>query len=130
MNKTDLINKIKLYLDKNSIESSIGSQVYVSEFTDALLLFMTNISEEIFLKALRVLQYIFLDELSNTNYIVAENAIFGEFNDIRNTGLHIRYLHNISLTSTYIKAYQLTENDNIKIFGKKRHSSCDSFSII
>tara|TARA_B110000211_G_scaffold84399_1_gene98913 strand:- start:467 stop:754 length:288 start_codon:yes stop_codon:yes gene_type:complete len=94
MNKTDLINKIKLYLDKNSIESSIGSQVYVSEFTDALLLFMTNISEEIFLKALRVLQYIFLDELSNTNYIVAENAIFGEFNDIRNTGLHIRYFHN------------------------------------
>ena len=55
---------------------------------------MTNISEEIFLKALRVLQYIFLDELSNTNDIVAENAIFGEFNDIRNTGLHIRYFHN------------------------------------
>ena len=48
MNKTDLINKIKLYLDKNSIESSIGSQVYVSEFTDALLLFMSNISEEYF----------------------------------------------------------------------------------
>ena len=55
---------------------------------------MSNISKEIFLKTLRVLQYIFLDESSNTNYIVAENAIFGEFNDIRNTGLHIRCFHN------------------------------------
>ena len=90
MNKTDLINKIKLYLDKNSIESSIGSQVYVSEFTDALLLFMTNISEEIFLKVLRVLQYTFTEKSNNTDYITAKNAMFGEFNDIRNTDLFMR----------------------------------------
>ena len=130
MNKTDLINKSELYLDKNSIESSIGSEVYISKFIDELLLLKSNVSEEIFLKTFRILKYSILDESKNTDYIVAENAIFGEFKDIRNAGFYNRYLHNVKLTSTYLKAYQLTENEYIEIFGKKRYSSYDSFRII
>ena len=130
MNKIELINKIELYLDKNSIESSIDSEVYISEFIDALLLFKSHVSEEIFLKTFRILKYSILDESNSTDYIVAENAIFGEFKDIRNAGFYKRYLHNIKLTSTYIKAYQLTENEYVETFGKKRYSSYDSFRII
>ena len=130
MNKIELINKIELYLDKNSIESSIDSEVYISKFIDALLLFKSNVSEEIFLKTFRILKYSILDESNSTDYIVAENAIFGEFKDIRNAGFYKRYLHNIKLTSTYIKAYQLTENEYVETFGKKRYSSYDSFRII
>jgi hypothetical protein len=130
MNKTDLINKIELYLDKNSIESSIGSELYISKFIDELLLLKSNVSEEIFLKTFRILKYSILDESKNTDYIVAENAIFGEFKDIRNAGFYNRYLHNVKLTSTYLKAYQLTENEYTEIFGKKRYSSYDSFRII
>ena len=130
MNKTDLINKIELYLDKNSIESSIGSELYISKFIDELLLLKSNVSEEIFLKTFRILKYSILDESKNTDYIVAENAIFGEFKDIRNAGFYRRYLHNVKLTSTYLKAYQLTENEYTEIFGKKRYSSYDSFRII
>jgi hypothetical protein len=130
MNKTDLINKIELYLDKNSIESSIGSELYISKFIDELLLLKSNVSEEIFLRTFRILKYSILDESKNTDYIVAENAIFGEFKDIRNAGFYNRYLHNVKLTSTYLKAYQLTENEYTEIFGKKRYSSYDSFRII
>jgi len=130
MNKTDLINKIELYLDKNSIESSIGSELYISKFIDELLLLKSNVSEEIFLKTFRILKYSILDESKNTDYIVAENAIFGEFKDIRNAGFYNRYLHNVKLTPTYLKAYQLTENEYTEIFGKKRYSSYDSFRII
>jgi len=130
MNKIELINKIELYLDKNSIESSIDSEVYISKFIDALLLLKSNVSEEIFLKTFRILKYSILDESNGTDYIVAENAIFGEFKDIRNAGFYKRYLHNIKLTSTYIKAYQLTENEYVEAFGKKRYSSYDSFRII
>ena len=130
MNKIELINKIELYLDKNSIESSIDSEVYISKFIDALLLLKSNVSEEIFLKTFRILKYSILDESNSTDYIVAENAIFGEFKDIRNAGFYKRYLHNIKLTSTYIKAYQLTENEYVETFGKKRYSSYDSFRII
>ena len=130
MNKIELINKIELYLDKNSIESSIDSEVYISKFIDALLLLKSNVSEEIFLKTFRILKYSILDESNSTDYIVAENAIFGEFKDIRNAGFYKRYLHNIKLTSTYIQAYQLTENEYVETFGKKRYSSYDSFRII
>ena len=130
MNKTDLINKIELYLDKNSIESSNDSGVYISKFIDALLLLKSNVSEEIFLKTFRILKHSIIDESHNTDYTVSENAIFGEFKDIRNAGFYNRYLHNIKLTSTYIKAYQLTENEYVETFGKKRYSSYDSFRII
>ena len=130
MNKIELINKIELYLDKNSIESSIDSEVYISKFIDALLLLKSNVSEEIFLKTFRILKYSILDESNSTDYIVAENAIFGEFKEIRNAGFYRRYLHNIKLTSTYVKAYQLTENEYVETFGKKRYSSYDSFRII
>jgi len=130
MNKTDLINKIELYLDKNSIESSIGSELYISKFIDELLLLKSNVSEEIFLKTFRILKYSILDESKNTDYIVAENAKFGDFKDIRNAGFYRRYLHNVKLTSTYMKAYQLTENEYVETFGKKRYASYDSFRII
>ena len=130
MNKTDLINKIQLYLDKNSIESSIGSELYISKFIDELLLLKSNVSEEIFLKTFRILKYSILDESKNTDYIVAENAKFGDFKDIRNEGFYRRYLHNVKLTSTYMKAYQLTEDEYVETFGKKRYSSYDSFRII
>ena len=130
MNKTDLINKIELYLDKNSIESSIGSELYISKFIDELLLLKSNVSEEIFLKTFRILKYSILDESKNTDYIVAENAKFGDFKDIRNAGFYRRYLHNVKLTSTYMKAYQLTEDEYVETFGKKRYSSYDSFRII
>ena len=128
MNKVDLLKKIDLFLDENSIKSSANSENHISEFIDALVLFESNTSQEIFLKTFRILKNSILDE--DSDYIVSKNAKFGDFKEIRNAGFYRRYIHNVKLTSTYIKAYQLTEDEYVETFGKKRYSSYDSFRII
>ena len=128
MNKADLINKIDIFLDENSIKSSSNSESHISEFIDALVLFESNTSQEIFLKTFSILKNSILDE--DSDYIVSKNAKFGDFKEIRNAGFYRRYIHNVKLTSTYIKAYQLTEDEYVETFGKKRYSSYDSFRII
>jgi len=128
MNKVDLLKKIDLFLDENSIKSSANSENHISEFIDALVFFESNTSQEIFLKTFRILKNSILDE--DSDYIVSKNAKFGDFKEIRNAGFYRRYIHNVKLTSTYIKAYQLTEDEYVETFGKKRYSSYDSFRII
>ena len=130
MNKKDLIKKIELYLDENAIQTSLNSDLHISEFIDALVLFESNTSQEIFLKTFKILKNSVLEESNNGDYTAGKNAKFGDFKDIRNAGFYRRYLHNVKLTSTYIKAYQLTENEYVETFGKKRYSSYDSFRII
>ena len=129
MNKTDLIKKIQLTLDLNSTESKYSIDLNIEEFIDALVMFESNTSQEIFLKTFVVLRNSIFEE-SDSDYTVSQNAIFGDFKDIRNVGFYRRYLHNVKLTSTYIKAYQLTENEYVELFGKKRYSSYDSFRIV
>ena len=129
MNKKNLVKNIEVVLDENSIELSIYNERDISKFLDELILFKSNVSEEVFLKTITVLRQAILEE-SDSDYTVSKNAIFGDFKDIRNLGFYRRYLHNVKLTSTYIKAYQLTENEYVEIFGKKRYSSYDSFRII
>ena len=130
MNRKDLIKKIELTLDVNSdkLDSSVNS--HISNFMDALVDFEKNTSQEIFLKTFMVLKSSILDDLNKSDYIASENAIFGDFKDIRSAGFYRRYLHNVKITKTYIKAYQLTEDEYVAIFGKKRYSSYDSFRII
>ena len=91
-------------------------------------MFESSTSQEIFLKTFKILKNSVLDQ--EADYTVSENAKFGDFKDIRNAGFYRRYLHNVKLTATYIKAYQLTENEYVETFGKKRYSSYDSFRII
>ena len=129
MNKTDLIKKIQLTLDLNSTESKYSIDLNIEEFIDALVMFESNTSQEIFLKTFVVLKNSIFEE-SDSDYTVSQNAIFVDFKDIRNVGFYRRYLHNVKLTSTYIKAYQLTENEYVELFGKKRYSSYDSFRIV
>ena len=129
MNKKNLVKNIEVVLDENSIELSIYNERDISKFLDELILFKSNVSEEVFLKTITVLRRAILEE-SDSDYTVSQNAIFGDFKDIRNVGFYRRYLHNVKLTSTYIKAYQLTENEYVETFGKKRYSSYDSFRII
>jgi len=129
MNKKNLIKNIEVVLDENSIELSIYNERDISKFLDELILFKSNVSEEVFLKTITVLRQAILEE-SDSDYTASKNAIFGDFKDIRNLGFYRRYLHNVKLTSTYIKAYQLTENEYIETFGKKRYSSYDSFRIV
>ena len=129
MNKKNLVKNIEVVLDENSIELSIYNERDILKFLDELILFKSNVSEEVFLKTITVLRQAILEE-SDSDYTVSKNAIFGDFKDIRNLGFYRRYLHNVKLTSTYIKAYQLTENEYVEIFGKKRYSSYDSFRII
>ena len=129
MNKKNLIKNIEVVLDENSIELSIYNERDISKFLDELILFKSNVSEEVFLKTITVLRRAILEE-SDSDYTVSQNAIFGDFKDIRNVGFYRRYLHNVKLTSTYIKAYQLTENEYVETFGKKRYSSYDSFRIV
>ena len=130
MNRKDLIKKIELTLDVNSdkLDSSVNS--HISNFMDALVDFEKNTSQEIFLKTFMVLKSSILDDLNKSDYIASENAIFGDFKDIRNAGFYRRYLHNVKITKTYMKAYQLTEDEYVVTFGKKRYSSYDSFRII
>ena len=128
MNKADLIKKIQLTLDLNTTESKYSIDLNIEKFIDSLVLFESNTSQEIFLKTFKVLKNSVLDQESD--YTVSENAKFGDFKDIRNAGFYRRYLHNVKLTATYIKAYQLTENEYVETFGKKRYSSYDSFRII
>ena len=129
MNKKNLVKNIEVVLDENSIELSIYNERDISKFLDELILFKSNVSEEVFLKTITVLRQTILEE-SDSDYTVSKNAIFGDFKDIRNLGFYRRYLHNVKLTSTYIKAYQLTENEYVETFGKKRYSSYDSFRIV
>ena len=46
MNKSDLISKIQLALDDNSIEAPCSWNSYANEFIDALVLFKLNTSQE------------------------------------------------------------------------------------
>ena len=130
MNKPDLINKILLTLDVKSTESKSSIDLDMNEFIDALVIFESKTSQEIFLKTITVLKDFVFEDSNNSDYFASKNAKFGEFKDIRNAGFHRRYLHNVKLTSTYIQAYQLTENEYIETFGKKRYASYDSFRII
>jgi len=128
MNKADLIKKIQLTLDLNTTESKYSIDLNIEKFIDSLVLFESNTSQEIFLKTFKILKNSILDQ--EADYTVGENAKFGDFKDIRNAGFYRRYLHNVKLTATYIKAYQLTEDEYVETFGKKRYSSYDSFRII
>ena len=130
MNKTDLINKIQLTLDDNSLGRKSSIDLNIEEFIDALVYFESKTSQEIFLKTFLVLRNSILEDSIGTDYFATENAKFGDFKDIRNAGFYRRYLHNVKLTSTYIKAYQLTEDEYVETFGKKRYASYDSFRII
>ena len=130
MNKSDLIKKIQLALDDNSKESNFSIARNIEKFIDALVVFESNVSEEIFLKTITVLKNSIFDDSINSDYFATKNAKFGDFKDIRNAGFYRRYLHNVKLTSTYMKAYQLTENEYVETFGKKRYASYDSFRII
>ena len=128
MEKKNLIENIESVLDKDLIELSICDRQDISKFLDELILFKSNISEEVFLKIIIVLRQAFLGV--SADYTASQNAIFGDFKDIRNLGFYTRYLHNVKLTSTYIEAYQLTEDEYVKTFGKNRYSSYNSFRII
>ena len=128
MNKKDLINKIQLTLISQESKDSYDKNI--EKFIDALVVFESNTSQEIFLKTFIELKNSIFEESSESDYFATKNAKFGDFKDIRNAGFYRRYLHNVNLTSTYIKAYQLTENEYIETFGKKRYSSYDSFRII
>ena len=130
MNKSDLIKKIQLALDDNSKESNFSIARNIEKFIDALVVFESNVSEEIFLKTITVLKNSIFDDSINSDYFATKNAKFGDFKDIRNAGFYRRYLHNIRLKSTYMEAYQLTEGEYIETFGRKRYSSYDSFRII
>jgi hypothetical protein len=129
MNKTDLIKKIHLTLDLNSTESKYSIDLNIEEFIDALVMFESNTSQEIFLKTFVVLRNSIFEDSNISGYFAIKNAKFGDFKDIRNAGFYRRYLYNVKLTSTYIKAYQLTENEYVETFGKRRYSSYDSFRI-
>jgi hypothetical protein len=130
MNKTDLIKKIQLTLDINSTEPRATIDSNIEAFIDALVIFESKTSQEIFFKTFLSLRNSIFEESSASDYFATKNAKFGDFKDIRNAGFYRRYLHNVKLTSTYIKAYQLTENEYVETFGKKRYSSYDSFRII
>ena len=130
MNKTDLINKIQLTLAKDSEESKFIIDSNIEAFIDSLVLFESNTSQEIFFKIFTVLKNSIFEDSNISGYFATKNAKFGDFKDIRNAGFYRRYLYNVKLTPTYIKAYQLTENEYVETFGKKRYSSYDSFRII
>jgi len=130
MNKTDLIKKIQLTLDLNSTGSKDSVDLNIEEFVDAIVRFKSNTSEEIVLKIFGVLRNSILEKADSSGYFVQKNAKFGDFKDIRNAGFYKRYLYNVKLTPTYTKAYQLTEDEYVETFGKKRYSSYDSFRII
>ena len=130
MNKTDLINKIQLTLAKDSEESKFIIDSNIEAFIDSLVLFESNTSQEIFFKIFTVLKNSIFEDSNISGYFATKNAKFGDFKDIRNAGFYKRYLYNVKLTPTYIKAYQLTENEYVETFGKKRYSSYDSFRII
>ena len=130
MNKTDLIKKIQLTLDIEYTGSNSSVDSNIEEFIDALVNFESNTSQEIFFKTFIALRNSIFEDSNISGYFAIKNAKFGDFKDIRNAGFYRRYLHNVKLTSTYIKAYQLTENEYVETFGKRRYSSYDSFRII
>jgi len=130
MNKEDLVKKIKVHLENSNIYLSSSDNIIILEFINSLILFNSKISQEVFSNIFRVLQDSVIEKSINLNYIASKNAIFGEFKDVRTKGFYNRYLHNIKRVGTYIDAYQLTEDEYIGIFGKKRYSSYDSFRII
>ena len=130
MNKKDLIEKIELTLDINSLESKSDISSNIEEFIEALVVFKSNTPKDIFSRTFVALRDSIFQDSNTSDYFATKNAKFGDFKEIRTAGFYRRYLHNVKLTSTYIKAYQLTESEYVETFGKKRYSSYDSFRII
>ena len=78
MNKSDLIRKIQLALDNNSEESNFSIDPNIEKFLDALVVFESKSSQEIFLKTFEALKNSILEQESD--YTVRKNAKFGSPN--------------------------------------------------
>jgi len=127
MNKEVLIKKAKEYLSNAYIESGSCCEKHFEEWIDAVMLFRSIRQKNCCTKTLRSLQHFILEESTSTDYIVRENAMFGDLKEIRRDGFERRYQHNIKITATYIAAYKKTEEEYIDMFSKRRYASYDSF---
>ncbi len=127
MNKEELLEKVKLYLDNEYVETDACCEKLFKEWIHAVFLFREKTQKDCCLKALRSVQHYILEESNSSHYIVRKNAMFGDLKEIRRGGFEKRYQHNIRITKTYIAAYIKTENEYISMFGKRRYSSYDSF---
>ena len=70
MNKTDLINKIQLTLDDNSLGRKSSIDLNIEEFIDALVYFESKTSQEIFLKTFLVLRNSILEDSIGTSILI------------------------------------------------------------
>tara|TARA_B110000495_G_C22441725_1_gene277011 strand:- start:41 stop:484 length:444 start_codon:yes stop_codon:yes gene_type:complete len=78
-------------------------------------------------RTLESLLHFFLEKMTQKNYIVRKNAMFGDLVEIRTEGFERRYIYNVKIMKTYKKAYEKTEEEYQNNFGKRRYSSYDSF---
>ena len=127
MKKEALLEKIKLYLENEYIETEACCEKHFEEWIDAVMLFRKKTQTDCCTKALRSVQHFILEESMSSDYIVRKNAMFGDLKEIRRDGFERRYQQNIKLSKTYIAAYEKTEKEYISMFGKRRYASYDSF---
>ena len=127
MEKSELIKKLKLFLEDNFINKSECCEQNINDWIDAVMLFRSKKKHECCTEILEAVQHFMLEESSGSDYIVRKNAMFGDLKEIRRDGFEKRYIFNIKKTKTYIEAYKLTEKEYIETFGKRRYSSYDSF---
>ena len=127
MTKAELLKKVSDYLDSNFSEPNKCCEMHLIEWVDAVMEFRTKTVKKCCTKTLRELQHLVLDDSTSSDYVVRKGAMFGDLNEIRREGFERRYLFNVSKTKTYKEAYNKTEDEYVKTFGKRRYSTYDSF---
>tara|TARA_B110000196_G_scaffold136529_1_gene118248 strand:- start:357 stop:770 length:414 start_codon:yes stop_codon:yes gene_type:complete len=126
MTKEEIFKKVEDYLDSDLYSSKRCCQEIIGTLAEAATKFRSSNPNECCLSTMRALLF-FIEDSSNKDYIVSKNALFGDLSEIRKNGFERRYMSNIKITKTYIKAYQKTEQEYIETFGKRRYASYDSF---
>ncbi|MAR39098.1 MAG: hypothetical protein CMD22_00155 [Flavobacteriales bacterium] len=127
MDRDELIKKATTFLKSDFNSGKNCCHTHVLEWVDAVMQFRKNPHNSCCSNTLRSLQHLILEESSHKDYIVRKNAIFGDLFEIRGVGFEKRYNENVSITNSYIEAYEKTEEEYHFNFGKRRYSSYDSF---
>ena len=99
----------------------------VNDFLKAASKFKSESQDNCCAITLESLLHFFLEKMTQKNYIVRKNAMFGDLVEIRTEGFERRYIYNVKIMKTYKKAYEKTEEEYQNNFGKRRYSSYDSF---
>ena len=126
MDRDTLIKKAKKHLQDEPLDNNCCEK-HIIDWIDAVLLFRQKTMKLCCKKTLGSLQHFIISESYDSSHLDRDNSIFGDLKEVRNKGFEARFVYNVKIHATYLKAYQVTEKEYESNFGKRRYASYDSF---